>query len=477
MCSGFHAQSTLLSCSVLEENLESHLNRCPLLKQEQSLSRQPFYQRGINAGRDEEEEKDEGNADPTVATFTSEMKRNAVYDMTVPKFSELIAKINSVHASMCNEIRDSYKIPEACSIWTNKEVDRKMPYQEKHVLQQASILGNLEEFGVLNKSSSSSNGTSESCESNKESDGGTGLSAVVEFGAGRGYLTQMIADCYGIRKVLLVERKSYKLKADRSLRQKESLILERLRIDNVEDLNLNDVESLRGVGYMAIGKHLCGPATDVTLRCCIQQQPDRDIAALRSQASCYLSGLAIATCCHHLCQWKSYINKRYILDLGFSKEDFHAISWFTSWAVDADHGSEFSIANCSSQLEITGKSVVCGGGGVGIVLFVITLMQVVLLSVELMVSLSMIVISRNEKKELWLDSKLWEVGDIVRNMEAIERAVLGYMCKDIIDAGRLMWVKARGLESELVKYVPVGISPENRLLLARNDRLMDVRLV
>lgn len=29
----------------------------------------------------------------------------------------------------------------------------------------------------------------------------------------------------------------------------------------VEDLNLNAVESLKGVGYIAIGKHLCGPAT------------------------------------------------------------------------------------------------------------------------------------------------------------------------------------------------------------------------
>lgn len=36
--------------------------------------------------------------------------------------------------------------------------------------------------------------------------------AVVEFGAGRGYLTQLLADCYGIMKVILVERKSYKLK-------------------------------------------------------------------------------------------------------------------------------------------------------------------------------------------------------------------------------------------------------------------------
>jgi hypothetical protein len=36
--------------------------------------------------------------------------------------------------------------------------------------------------------------------------------AVVEFGAGRGYLTQMLADCYGIKNIFLVERRSYKLK-------------------------------------------------------------------------------------------------------------------------------------------------------------------------------------------------------------------------------------------------------------------------
>lgn len=29
----------------------------------------------------------------------------------------------------------------------------------------------------------------------------------------------------------------------------------------VEDLNLNAVESLKGIPYLAIGKHLCGPAT------------------------------------------------------------------------------------------------------------------------------------------------------------------------------------------------------------------------
>ncbi|KAL8544785.1 hypothetical protein ACS0TY_005128 [Phlomoides rotata] len=415
------------SHSVLEENLESHLNRCPLVKQAQSLSREPFYQKGINSGREEEEEGN--NAEAAIARtgslFTSEMKRKAVYAMSVPKFLELIARIKSVHASICNNIPDSYEIPEACSIWTNKEVDKQIPYQEKHVLQQASILGNLVKFRVLKDSCLSDSATGEQCGSRREVDGDTGASAVVEFGAGRGYLTQMLADCYGIKKVLLVERKAYKFKADRSLRQKNSLVLERLKID-IEDLNLNAVESLKGVSYISIGKHICGPATDMTLRCCIPQHSNENSAS-RSKASCHLRGVAIATCCHHLCQWKNYINKKYIYDMGFTKEGFHAISWFTSWAVDADHGSDFPITDYSAQLEFD---------------------------------------SMSEEKELSVNSELRRVEDIVRDMQPIDRAVLGFMCKDIIDAGRLMWLKAQGLKSELVKYVPITISPENRLLVA-----------
>lgn len=66
-------------------------------------------------------------------------------------------------------------------------------------MQQASILGNLEEFGVLKNSDGMDQDDEE-------------RPAVVEFGAGRGYLTQMLADCYGTKRVFLIERKSYKLK-------------------------------------------------------------------------------------------------------------------------------------------------------------------------------------------------------------------------------------------------------------------------
>lgn len=79
-------------------------------------------------------------------------------------------------------------------------------------MQQASILGNLENFGVLK--SSLGRKPSEFAEpvENKEED----VPAVIEFGAGRGYLTQMLADCYGVKRVFLVERKAYKLKVGHS---------------------------------------------------------------------------------------------------------------------------------------------------------------------------------------------------------------------------------------------------------------------
>ncbi|KAL5561079.1 hypothetical protein UlMin_030826 [Ulmus minor] len=407
------------SHSVLRENLEGHVKRCPLVKQVQSLTAQPFYQKGINTGEGEEDPKEGETIGPrkvetlalsnkpgsaSLDCITSEMKRNAVHSIEVADFFKLIAKIESVHESMRKDIRDSYKIPEACGKWIKREVDGKLPFQEKHVVQQASILGNLEEVGILKNPIEQ-----QRCELDESFGDGNVVPAVVEFGAGRGYLTQMLADCYGIKRVFLVERKSYKLKADRSLRQKESLILERLRID-IEDLNLNAVESLWGVPYIAIGKHLCGPATDLTLRCCLMEHGNRDNLKLR--------GLAIATCCHHLCQWKNYTNKKYFSNLGITKEEFHAITWFTSWAVDADHGSDLT------DLSIHPPSI--------------------------------------EKK---VDDNVG-VEDMIKNMEAVERAALGFKCKQIIDMGRLMWLKERGLQTQFVKYVPSTISPENHLLVA-----------
>ncbi|KAF6172221.1 hypothetical protein GIB67_024843 [Kingdonia uniflora] len=70
----------------------------------------------------------------------------------------------------------------------------------------------------------------------------------------------------------------------------------------------------------------------------------------------------------------------------------------------------------------------------------------------------------SEKKDS--ASNVSGVEEIVKSLTAVERAVLGLMCKDIIDMGRLLWIKEHEFEAKLVKYVPPSISPENRLLVA-----------
>ncbi|XP_047152562.1 tRNA:m(4)X modification enzyme TRM13 homolog isoform X2 [Vigna umbellata] len=415
-----HSFSTFGS-SVLEQNLKGHVKRCPLLKQTQSLSVQPFYQKGINAGSDgEEETSGVDDSSLPIKTVSSEMKRNALHGMSVPEFCKLIEKIEFIHESLCKDIQDSVQMPEVCSLWIKRGVeDRKLPFQEKHIMQQASIVGNLENFGLLKNSHGRKPSECGEPDEKKEED----VPAVIEFGAGRGYLTQMLADCYGIQRVFLVERKAYKLKADRSLRQNESLKLERLRIDNLE---LNAVESLQGVPFLAIGKHLCGAATDLTLRCCFPEY--RKYSTEQHPANSKFGGLAIATCCHHLCQWKHYTNKRFFLDLGLTKEEFHAITWFTSWAVDANHDSDLpDTTNCISHLQFI-----------------------------------------KEQGDGYVDG----VEKILSDMQADRRAALGFKCKWIIDMGRLMWLREHGLDAKLVKFVPSSISPENHLLLARSSNLL-----
>ena len=85
----------------------------------------------------------------------------------------------------------------------------------------------------------------------------------------------------------------------------------RLRVD-IGDLDLgraltqdSDMVSPRGTqGVVGVSKHLCGAATDLTLRCVVGTLP-------RAR----FQGLMIALCCHHRCDWTTgppmWVNSSY----------------------------------------------------------------------------------------------------------------------------------------------------------------------
>lgn len=146
--------------------------------------------------------------------------------------------------------------------------------------------------------------------------------------------------------------------------------------------------------------------------------------------------------------------------MGITKEEFHAITWFTSWAVDADHGSDLSDVTNNSvhpQSMYVYRShpfnTLNGRYLDGIFHFPSMLCRGCLFTIGTTCC------DRGTNKN--------GVEDIIRSMKAVERAVIGFKCKQIIDMGRMMWLKEHGLETQFVKYVPSNISPENHLLLAR----------
>ena len=155
--------------------------------------------------------------------------------------------------------------------------------------------------------------------------------------------------------------------------------MQRAKVD-IKDFNPAALHQVKeeGRSWVAVGKHLCGAATDFTLRCCTQaaqqamtrpetqEQPYQGAGSrlvffwspnpivfvsgrFRGEGNkCKLTwnhvvsdgegvsnreglfkGLAIAPCCHHRCCWQHFVGKEAFCRMGFSPLDFEIISWMT----------------------------------------------------------------------------------------------------------------------------------------------------
>ncbi|BBN11105.1 hypothetical protein Mp_5g09090 [Marchantia polymorpha subsp. ruderalis] len=446
------------SHTVLHNDVAAHVKRCQATKHMKFSEEQPYYCKGINAGSDGEEDgrasRDDhdcseesraaaeippaeippadpprengacGKTEQRVEFLSSAAKRSAITALSERQFLELVRRIESAHeASRSETVEESFLQPPQCLQWWDRNRDKRLPFKEKHVSQQASMLGNFEAFGLLKRDGA---GDANDDSDSSKAGGDCESRAFVEFGAGRGYLSHMLCDSYGVSSVVLVERKAYKYKADRTLRQLTGVSVERLRTD-IEDLSVRGVPALQGRRYVAVSKHLCGPATDLTLRCCLNEAGSSDPTGLDS--SPVLEGVGIATCCHHLCQWRSYVNKPYFREIGFSEADFNMITWLTSWAVN-ESGDHAEVEIPEAQ-KIPDHRVVPDGTSPGAQIFA---------------------------------PRLSEVMDA---MEDGARAELGRKCKHLIDFGRLLFLRRHGMSAKIVKYISATVSPENKLLLGR----------
>lgn len=188
---------------------------------------------------------------------------------------------------------------------------------KKHCIQQSSLIGNMKEEGLL-----------------------AAQNSYLEYGCGKAELSRYINLCIINDNPNLTTAPSFGL-IDRGLNRMKydsKMLLDseknntplptikRSRID-IKDLSLNKfTEDFTSENIVVVSKHLCGAATDLTIRSIINS----------NTVNSEFSGMLIAMCCRHVCDYKLLLpqSRDYLAQEGFATyESFTALKKFASWAV------------------------------------------------------------------------------------------------------------------------------------------------
>eukprot|EP00903_Cladosiphon_okamuranus_P022259 g20469.t1 len=352
--------------TVFENQLAAHVKVCNLTILQARMEAQPYFSKGINSGPPlpKEEVEEEGAGDASDAAFNEAF------------LLDLISRVAAAHRELVGEIPTEVldHMPEVQPLHRTLTEDRKGFRKGRHVLQHASLVGHLVKRGLVGPvdKDNSSRGTV------------TNHPRVlhVEMGAGKGALGQSIATAFPGAEVTLVERSSVRRKAENRL----DGVSARARID-IRDLNMAGLPSLAPCGeeghdggssrggkpVVAVAKHLCGVATDLALRAMLTLYPrgpprasreggtsevdggtgdggggDETVAApsipsaaaTAATAASRVEGVAIATCCHHVCNWRDYAGRDFLSRQGFTARDFEAMRRISAWiSLEPDAGA------------------------------------------------------------------------------------------------------------------------------------------
>lgn len=77
-------------------------------------------------------------------------------------------------------------------------------------------------------------------------------------------------------------------------------------------------------------KHLCGVATDMSIRSLYTLKEYNQNLTTDPVAIPY--GVSIATCCHHACNWTDYLGREWLDSLGFTAAEFSVMKSWSGWA-------------------------------------------------------------------------------------------------------------------------------------------------
>ncbi|XP_039204427.1 tRNA:m(4)X modification enzyme TRM13 homolog isoform X2 [Crotalus tigris] len=391
--------------TVYEDQLQKHLKKCNSREKPKPV----YFIKDINAGLKNETELSE--------------EQIRISALSKQELENLIRKLkkanNAINYVLKDQILSHHALQEALNDPQNGDA------AFKHLKQQASILGNMKRLHLL----------------------GPG-NCFVEFGAGRGKLSHWLdialQDVQDVH-FLLVERESTRFKVDGKHRKR---YFERLQVD-IQHLCLSKVPLLveQKLPLIGIGKHLCGAATDLALRCLVdtyrksglEEKEGPVIKRLKTDCSgkihskCAtenwspIAGIVIALCCHHKCEWRHYVGQDFFTRVGLGPIEFNFFKRMTSWATCGmrERGTETSRSGIQNE----------GQRNEG----------------------------EHDQDDINADCSL---DSLQRLLTAEERKQIGHLCKLLIDHGRIEYLEQRRYEAALQRYTESSVSLENVLLTA-----------
>lgn len=201
---------------------------------------------------------------------------------------------------------------------------------------------------------------------------------------------------------------------------------------DIADLQLNQVAEIQSIKHIvAIAKHLCGTATgtflllsenshyfalhlhnnivfiDLTIRCLLR--------SISSEPKVDVRGLVVAFCCHHKCEYSSYVGRDYLRQCGFTADEFPVLCSIGSWAT------------CNIPLK--------------------------------------------NDAETQSDSTVRQHDENIIDQKLNKREIIGRKAKILLNWGRLVFLQSVGFQAELFYYVPTDVTLENMCIVATREHI------
>ena len=412
---------------ILKHKYKNHLKVCNTLSNKKNLENNEWFIKDFNRAKQDKNhilpDDDELNKLYDIKSEIISSEEFEHYIQVILKSYEVAKNLyikyikendleNYLNKNLNINIKNKDIFYRISGINIDKENDLKHTDQrqhlEKHSIQNEALSDLVFKSGLMDKNSENT--------------------IVVEFGAGKGGLSEEINKENNDKAIyILLERSGVRFKKENknqkynSIRFKTDIINFNLNyIDNIDKITKEEKQKklLEEKGYNIIGiaKHICGCAFDISLTALFNYAHQERI-----------KGLVMATCCHHISRVELLNHLYYYMDiLKLNIKEIIFLFKSTSWL--------FSHDEIRNEKENNNDNV------------------------------------KTNKNENIFDKEQIKIKDEINNIFLkmnLDRKYIGILAKYIIDIGRCKCLVDKGFNKVLyLKYCSNSITTENNVILA-----------